>query len=90
MRSSAELPAELAHPDDADDLLATPQEGQSLEVPYRGSVGSILARIRGHLASAVSYAGESSLRAARAKIARAPERYLIRLSGASRRESFVR
>ncbi|MBI4580949.1 MAG: IMP dehydrogenase [Planctomycetes bacterium] len=79
-----------ARPDETDDLLATPQEGQSVEVPYRGSVGSILARIRGHLQSAVSYAGESSLREARAKFARAPERYFVRLSEASRRESFVR
>ncbi len=76
--------------EDADDLLATPQEGQTVEILYRGSVSSILARIRGHLQSAVSYAGETSLRAARAKVARAPGEYLIRLSEASRKESFVR
>ncbi|MCC6227473.1 MAG: IMP dehydrogenase, partial [Microthrixaceae bacterium] len=79
-----------AQAEDADDLLATPQEGQSLEIPYRGSVGSILARIRGHLQSAVSYAGESSLREARAKFCAAPEKFIIRLTEASRRESFVR
>jgi hypothetical protein len=40
--------------------------------------------------SAVSYAGESTLRDAHTRIAREPEKYLIPLSEASRRESFVR
>ncbi len=79
-----------ADPDEADDLLAVPQEGQSVELPYRGSVLAILARIRGHLQSAVSYAGETSLRDARAKIGRAPGKFFIRLTEASRKESFVR
>ena len=48
---------------------ARPAEGQSVRVPYVGSVVGILARIRGHLQSAVSYAGEPSLRAAHEKIA---------------------
>ena len=61
-----------------------------MRVPYVGSVVGILARIRGHLQSAVSYAGETSLRARTQKIARDPSRYLIPLSEASRRESFVR
>jgi hypothetical protein len=55
-----------------------------------GSVVGILARIRGHLQSAVSYAGEASLSKAHEKIAREPERFLVPLSEASRRESFVR
>jgi hypothetical protein len=46
--------------------------------------------VRGHLQSAVSYAGEASLRAAHEKIAHDPARYLVPLSEASRRESFVR
>ncbi len=79
-----------ADPEEADDLLAVPQEGQSVELPYRGSVLAILARIRGHLQSAVSYAGETSLRDARAKVGRAPGKFLIRLSEASRKESFIR
>jgi len=53
-------------------------------------VVGILARIRGHLQSAVSYAGETTLAAAHEKIAREPGRFLIPLSEASRRESFVR
>ena len=61
-----------------------------MRVPYVGSVVGILSRIRGHLQSAVSYAGESTLREAHSRIAREPEAYLIPLSEASRRESFVR
>ena len=72
------------------EALRTPAEGQSVRVPYVGSVVSTLARIRGHLQSAVSYAGEKDLRSAHLKIARDPGRYLIPLSEASRRESFVR
>jgi IMP dehydrogenase len=72
------------------EALRTPAEGQSVRVPYVGSVVGILARLRGHLQSAVSYAGESSLRAAHEKIARDPGCYLVALSEASRRESYVR
>ena len=51
---------------------------------------NVLYQFRGHLQSAVSYAGETALAAAHAKIAREPGRFLIPLSEASRRESFVR
>lgn len=70
--------------------LETPAEGQELQVPYKGSVVDILNRFRGHLQSAVSYAGEGSLEAARAKILPDPMRYLIPLSEAARRESYER
>jgi IMP dehydrogenase len=79
-----------AEGDELAEALRTPAEGQSVRVPYVGSVVGILARVRGHLQSAVSYAGESSLCAAHEKIAREPGRFLIPLSEASRRESFVR
>ncbi len=72
------------------EALRTPAEGQSVRVPYVGSVVGILARLRGHLQSAVSYAGENDLASAQRKIAADPGRYLIPLSEASRRESFVR
>jgi IMP dehydrogenase len=72
------------------EALRTPAEGQSLRVPYVGSVVGILARLRGHLQSAVSYAGESSLLSAHRKIAADPAKYLIPLTAAARRESFVR
>ncbi len=72
------------------DALATPAEGQSLRVPYVGSVVDVLARIAGHLRSAVSYAGETTLEAAHRKIAADPARYLVPLSAAGRAESFER
>jgi IMP dehydrogenase len=72
------------------DALATPAEGQSVRVPYVGSVVDVLARIAGHLRSAVSYAGETTLEAAHRKIAEDPARYLVPLSAAGRAESFDR
>jgi IMP dehydrogenase len=88
--TSPEAVAAGAEDDELAEALRTPAEGQSVRVPYVGSVVGILARLRGHLQSAVSYAGEASLRAAQEKIAREPGRFLIPLSEASRRESFVR
>ena len=79
--------------DDDEDLesaLATPAEGQEMQVSYRGSVVDILGRIRGHLRSSVSYAGEATLAAAREKIVSQPFQYLIPLSEAARRESYDR
>jgi IMP dehydrogenase len=77
-------------PGELDDALETPAEGQEIQVPYRGSVRDVLHRIRGHLRSAVSYAGEESLAAVRERLLAAPDDYLIPLSAASRRESFDR
>ncbi len=73
-----------------DDALETPAEGQEIQVPYKGSVVDVLRRMRGHLQSSVSYAGERSLNAARAKVLPDPFGYLVPLSEAARRESFVR
>ena len=56
----------------------------------KAAMVGILGRIRGHLQSAVSYAGEGDLRSAHLKVARDPGEYLIPLSNASRRESFRR
>jgi IMP dehydrogenase len=88
--TSPEAVADGAEADELAEALRTPAEGQSVRVPYVGSVVAILSRVRGHLQSAVSYAGETTLQAAHDKIAREPERFLIPLSEASRRESFVR
>lgn len=88
--TSPEAVADGAEEDELAEALRTPAEGQSVRVPYVGSVVAILSRVRGHLQSAVSYAGETTLAAAQAKIARDPARYLIPLSEASRRESFIR
>lgn len=76
--------------DDVTSAFSTPPEGMEIQVAYKGSVVDVLTRIRGHLQSAVSYAGETSLAAARKKILPDPFRFLIPLSGASQRESFKR
>jgi len=73
-----------------DEALETPAEGQEIQVPYKGSVADVLRRMRGHLQSSVSYAGESTLAAARSKVLPDPFKYLVPLSEASRNESFVR
>jgi IMP dehydrogenase len=78
------------HGYDADVALSTPAEGQEMQVPYKGSVVDVLHRIRGHLASAVSYAGGDSLAQARAEIVPDPLRFLIPLSESSYRESYER
>jgi len=88
--TSPEAVVDGSEGDELAEALRTPAEGQSVRVPYVGSVVGILSRIRGHVQSAVSYAGESALRDAHSRIAREPEKYLIPLSEASRRESFVR
>jgi IMP dehydrogenase len=88
--TSPEAVADASEAEELAEALRTPAEGQSLRVPYMGSVVGILARIRGHLQSAVSYAGESALRDAHLRIAREPESFLVPLSDASRRESYVR
>ena len=59
-------------------------------MPYRGSVRDVLHRLRGHLKSAVSYSGETSIGAARQILLERPEAFLIPLSAASRRESYER
>jgi len=73
-----------------EDILSTPSEGQSVKVPIVGSVADVLRRVKGHLQSSVSYAGEESLLATQKKIAKDPEKYLIRLTEASKAESFDR
>jgi IMP dehydrogenase len=77
-------------PDEIEAALETPAEGQEVQVPYHGGAREVLHRIAGHLRSAVSYGGEESLHAVREKVLAHPERYLIPLSPASRRESFER
>lgn len=77
-------------PGELDQALETPAEGQEIQVPYRGSVRDVLRRIRGHLRSAVSYAGEESLAAVRERVLASPSSHLIPLSAASRSESYER
>jgi IMP dehydrogenase len=70
--------------------LDQPAEGQEMQIPYKGGVRSILHRIRGHLRSAVSYGGATSLAEVRERVIADPLRYLVPLSNASRLESFDR
>jgi len=77
-------------PQESEAALDTPAEGQEMEVPYKGSVVDVLHRIRGHLRSAVSYAGEGSLAGVRARVLPDPLRWLIPISEAARRESYDR
>jgi IMP dehydrogenase len=73
-----------------EEALATPAEGQEMQVPYKGSVIDVLHRIRGHLASAVSYAGGRTLGEVRAKFVEDPMKYLIPLAPGAYRESYER
>jgi IMP dehydrogenase len=70
--------------------LDVPAEGQEMQVPYKGSVVDILHRVRGHLRSAVSYAGGRTLAEVRTRVVADPLRYLVPLSESSRRESYER
>jgi len=80
--------------DESEEALETaldvPAEGQEVQIPYKGSVIELLHRIRGHVRSAVSYAGSDSLATVRSRVLPEPLRYLIPLSEASRRESYDR
>ncbi len=78
--------------EDADqvDLDALGAEGIEISVPARGSVRPIIHDMLRHLCSAISYGGAASLAELRALVWEHPERYVIRLSAASRRESYDR
>lgn len=73
-----------------EEAFETPAEGQEVQIPYKGSVVEILRRLRGHLQSAVSYGGGSSLAEVRARVLVEPREYLIPLSASARAESYVR
>jgi IMP dehydrogenase len=78
--------------EDADprELEALGAEGLEVSVPARGSVRSVIHDMLKHLCSAVSYGGARSLLELRQQFWSNPERYLVRLSDAARRESFHR
>ena len=81
------LDLEEADPNEVEALGA---EGLEVSVPARGSVRSVIQDMLKHLCSAVSYGGALTLQELRQKFATDPERYLVRLSPASRTESFDR
>jgi IMP dehydrogenase/GMP reductase len=70
------------------DLLGA--EGLEVSVPARGSVRLVIGEMLKHLCSAVSYGGAESLQELRQSFWATPERFLVKLSEASRLESFKR
>jgi IMP dehydrogenase len=72
------------------ELEAIGAEGIEVSVPARGSARTVIHDMLKHLCSAVSYGGARSLAELQQQFRLAPERYLVRLSAASRAESFQR
>jgi len=61
-----------------------------ISVPARGSVRPVIRDMLKHLCSAISYGGASSLSELQEMFRKDPERFVIRLTESSRRESFDR
>jgi IMP dehydrogenase len=76
--------------DDALDLQALGAEGMEVSVPARGSARPVFQDMIKHVCSAISYGGGSSLAEVKQLFQAQPERFLIKLSAASRRESYER
>ena len=78
--------------EDADrvEIEALGAEGMEISVPARGSARTIVRDMIKHLCSSISYGGAASLRELRELFWKEPERYLIKLSASSRRESYER
>ena len=72
------------------DVEALGAEGMEISVPARGSVRPVIRDMLKHLCSAISYGGASSLAELQQKFRENPERFVIRLTESSRRESFDR
>ena len=72
------------------DLEAIGAEGFEVAVPERGSARPIVRDMIKHLCSAISYGGAVSLSELRRRFVADPSRYVIKLSAASRRESYER
>jgi IMP dehydrogenase len=72
------------------DLEALGAEGLETSVPARGSVRPVIQDMLKHLCSAISYGGAESLEGLRQALWRDPDRFLIRLAAAARRESYER
>jgi IMP dehydrogenase len=75
---------------DPRELEALGAEGLEVSVPARGSVRGIIHEMLRHLCSSISYGGARSLSEFRQQFWSNPNRYLTRLSPASRAESFDR
>ncbi|HUL73265.1 MAG TPA: IMP dehydrogenase [Vicinamibacterales bacterium] len=75
---------------DPSELEALGAEGLEVSVPARGSARTVLHDMLKHLCSAVSYGGADTLDDLKRRFWGAPERYLVKLTPASRTESFDR
>jgi IMP dehydrogenase len=75
---------------DAAAVEALGAEGMEVSVPARGSVRPLIRDMLKHLCSAISYGGAISLSELQEMFRKSPERYVIRLTESSRRESFDR
>jgi IMP dehydrogenase len=72
------------------ELEAMGAEGIEVSVPARGSARPVIREMLKHLCSAISYGGAQSLQELRGQFWAQPERFLVRLTAASRAESFQR
>jgi IMP dehydrogenase len=75
---------------DVVDLQALGAEGTEVSVPLAGSARAVFADMMRHLCSSISYGGASSLGELRAQFRENPERFVIKLSAAAKRESYER
>ena len=75
---------------DSGEIEAIGAEGLEVSVPARGSVRLVIGDMLKHLCSAVSYGGAESLQELKQSFWANPERFLVKLSEASRLESFKR
>ena len=75
---------------EAHEVEALGAEGLEVSVPARGSVRSVMHDMLKHLCSSISYGGAASLQDLRSQFLQEPERFLIRLTAASRDESYTR
>jgi IMP dehydrogenase len=75
---------------DAHEVESLGAEGLEVSVPARGSVRTVIQDMLKHLCSSISYGGAESLRDLREQFMADPGKYLVRLSTASRHESFTR
>ena len=65
-------------------------EGLEVSVPLRGSARPVIAGMLKHLSSSISYGGAAGLAELKKLFWESPDEYIIKLSAASRRESFDR
>jgi IMP dehydrogenase len=75
---------------DPGEVEAIGAEGIEVSVPARGSARVVIHDMLKHLCSAISYGGATTLAELRRRFSESPERFLVRLSAASRAESFLR